>query len=80
ANDIFQFAENTANLTALGAALQTQFPLLVQAGKLPNTQAGQVAVIVGYLQPLSNPQVAQAASQLAAQVKTIVNAGATHVV
>ena len=80
ANDIFQFAENTANLTALGAALQTQFPLLVQAGKLPNTQAGQVAFIVGYLQQLSNPQVAQAASQLAAQVKTIVNAGATHVV
>jgi phospholipase/lecithinase/hemolysin len=80
ANDIFQFAENTANLTALGAALQTQFPLLVQAGKLPNTQAGQIAFIVGYLQQLSNPQVAQAASQLAAQVKTIVNAGATHVV
>ncbi|CAH2896100.1 MULTISPECIES: SGNH/GDSL hydrolase family protein [Paraburkholderia] len=80
ANDIFQFAENTANLTALGTALQTQYPLLVQAGKLPNTQAGQVAFIVGYLQQLSNPQVAQAAAQLAAQVKTIVGAGATHVV
>ncbi len=34
----------------------------MQAGKLPNTQAGQVAFIVGYLQQLSNPAVAQAAS------------------
>jgi phospholipase/lecithinase/hemolysin len=80
ANDIFQFAGTTANLTALGAALQTQYPLLVQAGKLPNSQAGQVAFIVGYLQGLPNPQIAQAATQLAAQVQTIVNSGATHVV
>ncbi|CAH2926856.1 MAG: Phospholipase/lecithinase/hemolysin [uncultured Paraburkholderia sp.] len=80
ANDIFQFAENTANLTALATALQTQYPLLVQAGTLPNSQAGQVAFIVGYLSQLPNPQVAQAATQLAAQVKTIVNSGATHVV
>jgi phospholipase/lecithinase/hemolysin len=78
-NDIFQFS-TTANLTALGTALQTQYPLLVQAGKLPNSQAGQVAFIVGYLQQLANPQVAQAATQLAAQVQTIVNSGATHVV
>jgi phospholipase/lecithinase/hemolysin len=80
ANDIFQFAGTTANLTALGTALQTQYPLLVQAGQLPNSQAGQVAFIVGYLQQLPTPQIAQAAAQLAAQVQTIVNAGATHVV
>jgi phospholipase/lecithinase/hemolysin len=80
ANDIFQFAGTTANLTALGAALQTQYPLLVQAGKLPNSQAGQVAFIVGYLQQLANPQIAQAATQLAAQVQKIVGSGATHVV
>ncbi|HEX7933952.1 MAG TPA: SGNH/GDSL hydrolase family protein [Paraburkholderia sp.] len=80
ANDIFQFADNTANLTALGTALQTQYPLLVQAGTLPNSQAGQVAFIVGYLQQQPNPQVANAAVQLAAQVQAIVNAGATHVV
>jgi phospholipase/lecithinase/hemolysin len=80
ANDIFQFAGTTANLTALGAALQTQYPLLVQTGKLPNSQAGQVAFIVGYLQGLPNPQIAQAATQLAAQVQNIVNSGATHVV
>jgi phospholipase/lecithinase/hemolysin len=80
ANDIFQFAGTTSNLTALGAALQTQYPQLVQAGKLPNSQAGQVAFIVGYLQQLPNPQIAQAATQLAAQVQTIVNSGATHVV
>jgi len=80
ANDIFQFAGTSANLTALGAALQTQYPLLVQAGKLPNSQAGQVAFIVGYLQQLANPQIAQAATQLAAQVQTIVNSGASHVV
>ncbi len=80
ANDIFQFAGTTTNLTALGAALQTQYPQLVQAGKLPNSQAGQVAFIVGYLQQLPNPQIAQAATQLAAQVQTIVNSGATHVV
>ncbi|MEW9582146.1 SGNH/GDSL hydrolase family protein [Paraburkholderia sp. DGU8] len=80
ANDIFQFAETSANLTALGAALQTQYPLLVQAGKLPNSQAGQVAFIVGYLQQLANPQIAQAATQLAAQVQTIVKSGASHVV
>ena len=80
ANDIFQFAGTTANLTALGTALQTQYPQLVLAGKLPNSQAGQVAFIVGYLQQLPNPQIAQAATQLAAQVQTIVNSGATHVV
>ncbi|MFP3248483.1 MAG: SGNH/GDSL hydrolase family protein, partial [Paraburkholderia sp.] len=34
----------------------------------------------GYLQQLSNPQVAQAAAALAAQVQTIVSSGATHVV
>lgn len=79
ANDIFQFS-TTANLTTLGAALKTQYPQLVQAGKLPNSQAGQVAFIVGYLQQLTNPQVAQAAAQLAAQVQTMVNSGATHVV
>lgn len=79
ANDIFQFS-TTANLQALGAALQTQYPLLVQAGKLPNSQAGQVAFIVGYLQQLANPQIATAATQLAAQVQKIVAAGATHVV
>ncbi|MFM0735818.1 SGNH/GDSL hydrolase family protein [Paraburkholderia xenovorans] len=80
ANDIFQFAGTTANLTALATALATQYPLLVQAGQLPNSQAGQVAFIVGYLQQLPNPQIAQAATQLAAQVQTIVNSGATHVV
>ncbi|MEZ0601718.1 SGNH/GDSL hydrolase family protein [Paraburkholderia sp. IW21] len=79
ANDIFQFS-TTANLATLGAALQTQYPQLVQAGKLPNSQTGQVAFIVGYLQQLTNPQVAQAAAQLAAQVQTMVNSGATHVV
>ncbi|MFM0338256.1 SGNH/GDSL hydrolase family protein [Paraburkholderia fungorum] len=79
ANDIFQFS-TTANLTALGAALQTQYPLLVQAGKLPNSQAGQVQFIAGYLQQLANPQIATAAAQLAAQIQTIVNSGATHVV
>ncbi|HEX7912192.1 MAG TPA: SGNH/GDSL hydrolase family protein [Paraburkholderia sp.] len=79
ANDIFQFS-TAANLQALGAALQTQYPLLVQAGKLPNSQAGQVAFIVGYLQQLANPQVAQAATALAAQVQKIVASGATHVV
>lgn len=78
ANDIFQFA-TTANLTALGTALQTQYPKLVQQGLLPNSQAGQVAFIVSYLQTYS-PQIAQAASQLAAQVQTIVGSGATHVV
>jgi phospholipase/lecithinase/hemolysin len=80
ANDIFQFAGTTANLTALGAALQTDFVTLVKQGKLPNSQAGQVAYIASYLQALSNPQIAQAAAQLAAQVQTIVNSGATHVV
>ena len=76
ANDIFQFAGNTANLTALGTALQAA----LRSAQVPNTQAGQVAFIVGYLQQLPTPQVAQAAAQLAAQVKTIVGAGATHVV
>ena len=80
ANDIFQFAGTTANLTALATALTTQFPLLVKAGKLPNTQAGQVMFIAGYLQALPDPQIAQAAAALAAQVQTIVSSGATHVV
>jgi phospholipase/lecithinase/hemolysin len=80
ANDIFQFAGTTANLTALATALTTQFPLLVEAGKLPNTQAGQVMFIAGYLQALPDPQIAQAAAALAAQVQTIVSSGATHVV
>ncbi|MEW6345398.1 MAG: SGNH/GDSL hydrolase family protein [Pseudomonadota bacterium] len=79
ANDIFQFA-TTANLTALATALQTVYPKEVLAGTLPNTQAGQVEFIAGYLQQLSNPQVAQAAAALAAQVQTIVSSGATHVV
>jgi phospholipase/lecithinase/hemolysin len=79
ANDIFQFA-TTANLTALATALQTVYPKEVAAGTLPNTQAGQVEFIAGYLQQLSNPQVAQAAAALATQVQTIVNSGATHVV
>jgi phospholipase/lecithinase/hemolysin len=79
ANDIFQFA-TAANLTALGTALQTQYPLLVQAGTLPATPAGQVEFIAGYLQQLASPQIAQAAAALAAQVQTIVNSGATHVV
>jgi phospholipase/lecithinase/hemolysin len=78
ANDIFQFA-TTANLTALGTALQTQYPLAVQAGQLPNTQAGQVEFIAGYLQQ-SNSQVAAAAQALATQVQTIISSGATHVV
>ncbi|MGF6773117.1 phospholipase/lecithinase/hemolysin [Paraburkholderia sp. GAS199] len=80
ANDIFQFAGTTSNLTALGAALQTDYVTQVMAGKYPNTQAGQVAYIVNYLSTLSNPQIATAAVQLAAQVQTIVNSGATHVV
>ena len=78
ANDIFQYA-TTANLTALGTALQTQFPLAVQAGTLPNTQAGQVEFIANYLQT-TNSQVAAAAAALAAQIQTIVNSGAKHVV
>jgi phospholipase/lecithinase/hemolysin len=78
ANDIFQYA-TTANLTALGTALQTQFPLAVQAGTLPNTQAGQVEFIANYLQT-TNSQVATAAAALAAQIQTIVNSGAKHVV
>src|SRR6202012_295209 len=79
ANDIFQFADTTGSLAALGEALQTQYPLLVQAGKLPNTPAGQVTFIAGYLQQ-SAPQLAQAAAALAAQINTIVASGATHVV
>ena len=47
---------------------------------VPNTQAGQVGFIVGYLQQLPTPQIAQAAAALAAQVQTMVNSGATHVV
>jgi phospholipase/lecithinase/hemolysin len=76
--DILQFL-TTANLQALGTALQTQFPLLVQAGKLPNTPAGQVQFIAGYLQQ-NNTQVAQAAVGFATQIQTIVNSGAKHVV
>jgi phospholipase/lecithinase/hemolysin len=79
ANDIFQFADTTGSLAALGEALQMQYPLLVQAGKLPNTPAGQVTFIAGYLQQ-SAPQLAQAAAALAAQINTIVASGATHVV
>ncbi|MFM0207486.1 SGNH/GDSL hydrolase family protein [Paraburkholderia sediminicola] len=79
ANDIFQFS-TAANLTALGTALQTQYPVLVGKGLLPNTPAGQVEFIAGYLQQLPTPQIAQAAAQLAAQVQTMVNSGATHVV
>lgn len=75
ANDIFQFS-TAANLTALGTALQTA----LLKGQVPNTQAGQVGFIVAYLQQQPNPQIAQAAAQLAAQVQTIVNSGATHVV
>jgi phospholipase/lecithinase/hemolysin len=52
----------------------------VVAGTLPNTQAGQVTFIAEYLSQLSNPQVAQAAAALAAQINAIVAAGATHVV
>ncbi|NYH13769.1 SGNH/GDSL hydrolase family protein [Paraburkholderia bryophila] len=80
ANDIFQFAGTTANLTALATALATQYPQLVAAGQLPNTPAGQVTFIAGYLQQLPNPQIATAAAQLAAQIQTIVGSGATHVV
>ena len=79
ANDIFQFS-TAANLTALGTALQTEYPALVQQGLLPNTPAGQVEFIAGYLQKLPTPQIAQAAAQLAVQVQTMVNSGATHVV
>ena len=78
ANDIFQFA-TTANLTALGTALQTQYPAAVAAGELPDTPAGQVEFIASYLQTNST-QVAAAAVALATQIQTIVNAGATHVV
>ena len=78
ANDIFQYS-TTANLTALGTALQTQYPALVQAGQLPDTQAGQVEFIASYLQS-TNSQVAQAAIALATQIQTIVNSGAKHVV
>lgn len=77
ANDIFQFA-TAANLTALGAALQTQFPQAVAAGQLPNTQAGQVEFIANYLQT-NGTQVATSAAALAAQIQRIVSAGATHV-
>ncbi|RKF29796.1 SGNH/GDSL hydrolase family protein [Paraburkholderia fungorum] len=75
ANDIFQFS-TAANLTALGTALQTA----LLKGQVPNTQAGQVGFIVAYLQQQPNPQIAQAAAQLAAQVQTMVSSGATHVV
>lgn len=78
ANDIFQWA-TTANLEALGAALQTDYPALVKAGQLPATQAGQVQFIAGYLQQ-SNAQIYTAAVALAQQLGTIVNAGAKHVV
>ncbi|MFL9881968.1 SGNH/GDSL hydrolase family protein [Paraburkholderia agricolaris] len=75
ANDIFQFS-TAANLTALGTALQTA----LAHGVVPNTQAGQIGFIVGYLQQQPTPQIAQAAAALAAQVQTMVNSGATHVV
>jgi phospholipase/lecithinase/hemolysin len=76
ANDIFQFADTTTNLTDLATALQTA----LLTGKIPNTQTAQVTFIAGYLQQLPNPQIAQAAVQLAAQINTIVASGATHVV
>lgn len=78
ANDIFQYA-TTANLQALGAALQTDYPTYVAAGKLPNTQAGQVQYIAAYLQK-NNAQVYQAAVAMATQVQTILQAGGKHVV
>lgn len=74
ANDIFQYA-TTANLTALGTALTEA----VQTAQVPDTQAGQVEFIAGYLQS-TNSQVAQAAVALATQIQTIVNSGAKHVV
>jgi phospholipase/lecithinase/hemolysin len=78
ANDIFQWA-TTDNLTALGEALQTQYPQAVAAGLLPNTQAGQVEFIANYLKT-SNAQVYTAAVALAQQLQTIVTSGAKHVV
>jgi phospholipase/lecithinase/hemolysin len=78
ANDIFQFS-TTANLTALATALQADYLPLVQSGQLPNTPAGQVTFIAGYLQS-ANSQVAQAAAALATQIQQIVSKGATHVV
>jgi phospholipase/lecithinase/hemolysin len=78
ANDIFQWA-TTANLTALGEALQTVYPQEVLAGKLPNTQAGQVEFIAGYLQA-NNAQVYTAAVALAQQLQTIATSGAKHIV
>ncbi len=78
ANDIFQWA-TTANLTALGTALQTEYPVEVQNGALPATQAGQVEFIAGYLQQ-TNAQIATAAAAMAQQIQTIVSSGAKHVV
>ncbi|TDV08362.1 SGNH/GDSL hydrolase family protein [Paraburkholderia caballeronis] len=78
ANDIFQFS-TAQNLTALATALQTGFPQAVAAQQVPNTPAGQVQFIAGYLQS-NNTQVAQAAVALATQIQKIVSSGATHVV
>ncbi len=78
ANDIFQYSTD-ANLAALGNALQTLYPQEVMRGALPNTPAGQVTFIAGYLQQ-SNSQVYLAAAALAGQIQTIVNSGAKHVV
>jgi phospholipase/lecithinase/hemolysin len=74
ANDIFQFSTNT-NLAAVGAAVQTA----IGGGAVPNTPAGQVQAIAGYMQT-NNTQVFQSAVALATQLQTIVGAGAKHVV
>ncbi|WP_144162870.1 SGNH/GDSL hydrolase family protein [Paraburkholderia sp. BCC1885] len=74
ANDIFQFA-TTANLTALGGALQAA----LQSPTPPTSQTEQVEFIANYLQQ-NQTQVAAAAIALATQIQTIVKSGATHVV
>jgi len=74
ANDIFQFSTNT-NLAAVGAAVQAA----IAGGAVPNTQAGQVQAIAGYMQT-NNTQVFQSAVALATQIQTLVSSGAKHVV
>lgn len=74
ANDIFQFS-TSANLAALGAAVQAA----VASGAVPNTAAGQVQAIAGYMQT-NNTQVFQSAVALATQLQTIAGSGAKHVV
>ncbi|RFU46908.1 SGNH/GDSL hydrolase family protein [Paraburkholderia sp. DHOC27] len=78
ANDIFQYATD-ANLAALGAELQTGYPAAVKAGLVPNTQAGEVTFIAGYLQQTNSP-IYQAAVALAGQIQTIAGSGAKHIV